>query len=248
MLKGGSFRIKRNYNAGSAIPGTYQLTLPTDLRKPNTAEHILSLRIGQSGQPLDYQDIVRFNQNYYAIQRTTLNGVVGASDTTIVLTDSGDFDESGDIRVAAATIGGTIDVIAYTGNTETTNTLTGVTGIVTGGHATGKVVWQDANFGLPTAYTIDGENKKAEFDIPFSDTYAGENIYMDYYTTLPAYDSDADTLDEPEYDLFNSWLRWKIKYLKSNGTLKPQEDGDYLEWSKRKNDLIDKEKMVDFDV
>lgn len=238
-----SFRIKRNANIGNIIPGTYKLSLPTDLRKPNTNENILSLRVGQDGQALDYQDIVRFNQNYYGIPHTTLNGTVNDSDVTIVLTDSGDFDESGSIFVSASAITGTIDTIAYTGNTESTNTLTGVTGIATGGHSTAMDVWQDQAFGLPTAYTIDGENKKIEFDIPFDDDYAGENIYMDYYTSLPAYNSDNDALDEPEYDLFVSYLKWKIKYLKSNGTLKPTEDGDYAEWLKRKDDLIAKEKL-----
>jgi hypothetical protein len=238
-----SFRFKRNANIGSIVPGTYQLSLPTNLRKPNTNENILSLRVGQDGEKLDYQDINRFNQNYYGIPHTTLNGVVGDTDVTIVLTDSGDFDESGSIYVAGADISGTIDTIAYTGNTESTNTLTGVTGIATGGHVTGLDVWQDQAFGLPTAYTIDGENKKIEFDVPFDDDYAGENIYMDYYTKLPDYNSDSDVLDEPECDLFVSYLKWKIKYLKSNGTLKPTEDGDYAEWLKRKDDLISKEKL-----
>ena len=236
-----SFRIKRNANVGSIIPGTYQLTLPTDLRNPNTNQHILSLRIGQSGQPLDYQDIVRFNKNYYGIQHTTLNGAVADTDTSIVLTDSGDFDESGTIKVAAVSVVTTIDSIDYTANAEATNTISGVTGIQTGGHTTGMDVWQNASFGLPTAYTIDGENKKAEFNCPFDDDYAGENIYLDYYTILLERDSDSDLLDEPQYDLFIDFLKWKIKYKKSNGTLSPTSDGDFLLWEKKKKAFINKE-------
>lgn len=238
-----SFRIKRNANVDSIIPGTYQLTLPTDLRKPNTGENILSIRIGQDGQSLDYQDMVRFNKNYYNIYHTTLNGDVADTDTSIVLTDSGDFDDSGTIRVAAPSISGTIDDIAYTANALSTNTISGITGIATDGHSDGADVWENASFGLPTAYTIDGENKKAEFDIPFDDNYAGENIYMDYYTTLPEYDSDVDTLDEPEYDLFIDFLKWKIKYKKSNGKLKPAEDGDFLLWERKKKSFIAKERL-----
>jgi len=236
------FRIKRNYNAGSIIPGTYQLTLPTNLRTPNTAENILSIRVGQGGQPLDYEDIVRFNTNYYNIYHTTLNGIVTDTDTSIILTDSGDFDESGTIKVAATTIAGTIDSIDYTGNTESSNILTGVTGIATGGHVTGKDVWQNASFGLPTAFTVDGENKKAEFNIPFSDDYAGENIYLDYYTILPEYNSDSDELDEPQYDLFVDFLKWRIKYKKSNGKLNATQDSDFLLWEKKKKSFINKEK------
>lgn len=238
-----SFRIKRNANVGSIIPGTYQLTLPTDLRRPNTNENILSIRIGQDGQPLDYQDIVRFNKNYYGIYHTTLNGAVADTDTSIVLTDSGDFDESGTIKVAAVSVATIIDSIDYTANTEATNTISGVTGIQTGGHTTGMDVWQDASFGLPTAYTIDGENKKAEFDIPFDDDYAGENVYMDYYATLPERDSDSDLLDEPFYDIFIPFLKFKIKYLKANGNINLTTDSDFLLWERGKKTAIIKEKL-----
>lgn len=238
-----SFRIKRNVNVGSIIPGTYQLTLPADLRRPYTAENILSIRIGQSGQSLEYQDIVRFNKNYYGVLHTTLNGAVLDTDVSIVLTDSGDFDETGNIKVAAGAITGAIDSIDYTGNTEATNTITGVTGIQTGGHSTGKDVWQDASFGLPTAYTINGEEKKAEFDIPFADDYAGENIYFDYYTILPEYNSDSDILDEPIYDIFVNFLKYKIKYKKSNGKLDIRTDSDFLLWEKGKKNMINQERL-----
>ena len=238
-----SFRMKRNYNAGSVIAGTYQLTLPADLRRPTTNDNILSIRIGQDGRSLSYEDIVRFNKNYDGIYHTTLDGAVADTDTSITLIDSGDFDESGSISVAGDSVDDIVDEIAYTANTETTNIISGVTGIQTGGHATGMDIWQNASFGLPTNYTIDGENKKAEFDIPFNDDYAGENIYMDYYSSLPAYDSDSDELDEPEYDLFVDFLKWKIKYKKSNGTLSPAQDGDYLLWQTKKRSFIAKEKL-----
>ena len=238
-----SFRIKRNANVDSIIPGTYQMTLPTDLRRPNTAENILSIRIGQDSRPLEYQDIVRFNKNYYGIQHTTLDGAVADTDTSISLIDSGDFDESGTISVAAVSVATIVDSITYTANTEATETLSGVTGIQTGGHTTGRDVWQNASFGLPSAFTVNGENKKAEFDLPFNDDYAGENVYMDYYATLPVYDSDSDVLDEPEYGLFVDFLKWKIKYRKSNGNLSPAKDGDYLLWEKKKKSFIAKERL-----
>lgn len=238
-----SFRIKRNSNIGSIIPGTYTLDVPTDLRKPNTNENILSLRVGEDNQPLDYQDINRFNTNYYNIRHTTLNGTVAFGATTITLTDSGDFDDSGNIYIAGDTVDDSIDVVAYTANAETTNVLSGVTGVQAAGHVTGKDVWQDANFGLPAAYTVDGENKHLQFDIPFDDDYAGENIYMDYYTILPSYNSDGDLLDEPEWDLFVSWLKWSIKQHRAKGKLKQAEDADYAEWLKGKDNIISKERL-----
>jgi len=238
-----SFRIKNNANIGSIIPGTYTFDLPTDLRRPETNQHILSLRVGENSQSLEYQDINTFNSNYYNIKHTTLNGAVLFGAVTITLTDSGDFDESGSIYIAGASVSDTIDTVAYTANSESTNVLSGVTGVQAAGHATGKDVWQQANFGLPGAYTVDAENGQLKFDIPFDDDYAGENIYMDYYTKLPVYNSDADILDEPEYDLFINYLKWKIKYKQSGGKIKQQEDPDYLDWVVKKKAFINKERL-----
>ena len=238
-----SFRFKRNAIIGSIIPGTYEITLPTDLKDPSTNEHILSLRLGEENQPVDYQDIVRFNNNYYGIKHTTLNGDVADTDTSIILTDSGDFDDASNILVASPDISGTIDTVSYTANTLATNTLSGVLLIADDGHSDGADVWQDTNFGLPTAYTIDSENGKIQFDIPFSDDYAGENAYMDYYTSLPVYDSDADTLDEPEYDMYVYWLKWCIKQKRKSGKLEPEKDADFKQWLIGKDNLINNEQL-----
>ena len=234
-----SFRTKFNTDIGNIIPGQYSLTVPTDLRDANTHKNILSLRMGRSNRPCTYQDNRRFRQNYLNIAHTTLNGALVTSDTSIVLTSSGDFDESGTIYIAAAAVTGTNDAVAYTANAESTNTLSGVTGIIAAGHVTSKDVWQGATFGLPSAYTID--NGSFYWDVPFADSYAGENIWCDYYETLVAVANDSDTFDEPDYDLYVSWLRWKIKYKKSNGALKAENDSDYLEYRRRVDALVNRE-------
>ena len=233
-----SFRTKFNTDIGDIIPGRWSVAAPTDLEDPNTYKNVLSLRIGRLQIPLEYQDRNRFNQNYNNVAHTTLNGAITSASTSIILISSGDFDESGSVSIAAETIAGTVDVAAYTGNTETSATLSGVTSIADS-HATARDVWQNATFGTPRAYTID--EGVIYFDTPFSDDLAGENIVMDYYQELTAVDSDNDELDEPEYDVFVSWLRWKIKYLKSNGTLMAEEDGDYKEYKRRTQNLIDGE-------
>jgi hypothetical protein len=116
-----------------------------------------------------------------------------------------------------------------------------VTGIATGGHASGTQVWQGVTFGEPTCYTI--EDGYILFDCPFDDEYAGENIYMDYYYTLPVYNSDADIVDEPEWDCFSDFLKWKIKYKKSNGTLQASTDVDYAMWREKKQGFITKQHL-----
>ena len=134
------FRFKRNANVSSIVPGTYYISLPTTLRDPYSNKNILSVRVGRDNQPLEYQDINRFNQNYQDVAMTTLNGALLTGDVAITLTDSGDFDDSGNISIAAGSTAGTVDEVAYTANNETTQVLSGVTGIQAAGHSTGALV------------------------------------------------------------------------------------------------------------
>jgi len=232
-----SFRTKFNTDIGNLIPGRYSVTAPTDLRDRNTYKNILGLRIGRSSWPLVYQDRRRFNQNYLNVAHTTLNGAVLSGATSIVLDSSGDFDTTGTIYIAAESKSLLKDEVAYTANTLATETLSGVTGVLA--HDSGRDVWQQATFGLPTAYTID--NGIIYFDVPFDDAYAGENIWMDYYQTLTPVNSDSDILDEPFYDLYVPYLKYKIKALKSNGALNPKEDGDYMLFQQGLSELVSQE-------
>jgi hypothetical protein len=151
--------------------------------------------------------------------------IIGA--TSITLTNSHDFDPAGSITVAGNNVGEGTMIVAYTANDKTTNTLSGVTG-VTRAISASTDAWQRAVYGLPTAYTID--NGVISFDVPLMTTWDGQNAKIDYYRTLTAIDSDADVFDEPFYDLFVPWLKYKIKYLKANGKIDKTKDPDYLEW------------------
>ncbi len=233
-----SFRTKFNTDIGSIIPGQWSVTAPTDLRDRNTYKNILGLRLGRSNWPCVYQDQRRFRQNYLNVGHTTLNGAILSGATSIILTSSGDFDASGDVVLAAQSVSTTRDTASYTTNTLSTNTLGTVTGVAANA-ASGTDVWQEATFGMPTAYTID--NAVIYFDVPFDDEYAGENIYLDYYQSLQPVNTDSDELDEPFYDLYVPFLKWKIKYLKSNGTLKPTDDGDYLLFQQGLSELVSQE-------
>lgn len=181
---------------------------------------------------------------------TTLNGAVADTDTSIVLTSSGDFDESGSISVSAVSVATTIDSIDYTANAEATNTLSGVTGIQTGGHTTGMDVWQSASFGLPTEYTVD--NSYVIFSQPFSDDYAGENIWLDYYKKITKINSDADTFDEPFYEIYKPYLRYRIK-LRKNPEIQREADDDYKSWIEKRESQVRKEfigqdKFINIDI
>ncbi len=233
-----SFRTKFNEEVGQVTPGHWSIETPSDLRDRNTYKNILSLKIGRSNWPCIYQDRRRFNQNYLGVGHTTLGEGVTIGDTTITLTSSAGFDDSGSIYIAGENVSDTCDSVAYTDNDRETGIISGVTGI-TANHASGNDVWQQATFGMPTAYNIHDGN--IYFDVPFDDSLAGQPITMDYYTALVPVNSDADIIDESFYDLYVPYLKFKIKSLKSNGTLKPTEDGDYLLFQQGLSELVAQE-------
>jgi hypothetical protein len=233
-----SFRTVFDYDAGDIIPGQHKIALPSDLRDPQTNKNILSLRIGKNDYEINYVDKRAINMQYQGVAHTTLNGNVADTDVTIVLTSSGDFDESGSIDVAASSVSGTVDNIDYTGNTESSATLTGVTGIATGGHTSGTDVWQHASFGFPTEYTVD--NGYIIFSQPFDDDYAGENIWLDYYKKKTKLNSDTDTFDEPFPSIYIPWMKYKIKSRK-NPSMNREEDDDYKSWVEKRESQVKKE-------
>jgi hypothetical protein len=233
-----SFRTSFDYDAGNVVPGHNELALPSTLREADTFKNVLSVRIGRDKLPLNKVDKHSLNRWYQGVARTTLNGAITTGSTSIVLTSSGDFDESGDIVIAAAAVDEVLDTVSYTSNTESTNTLAGATGIRAAGHASGAIAWQSASFGYPTEYSI-FENKIV-FSQPFADDYAGENIWLDFYTELVRADSEADLLDEPHYEMFIPYLRYRIKKRRDK-TLVAKDDDDFKSWEAKRDAAVDKE-------
>jgi len=233
-----SFRSVFNHNLYSIIPGQYKVAVPADLRDPATNKNIVSIRVGREKRPCQYFDEEAFDNAYMSTYHSTLNGDIVTADTSITLTDSGDFDESGSIDIAGADIDELLDNVAYTDNTETTNILSGVTGIRAAGHLSGVDVWQNASFGLPVNYTV--RDGYIYFSQPFADDYIGESVFLDYYKKITDINSDSDELDEPFYNIFIPFLRFKIKQKKDKD-LDWKSDVDYIKWLEMKNAQIEKE-------
>lgn len=233
-----SFRTEFDYDLGDIIPGRYTVDAPDDLRLGDTYLNVISMRLGRSNVPLVQTDLGGINQFYLGVAHSTLNGAITSGSTSIVLTSSGDFDESGTVDIAAESVSGTIDNAAYTTNTESTKTLGTVTSIADS-HASGRDVWQGAAFGLPTHYTVD--DYVVKFSQPFADAYAGENIKMDYYKDMIRADSDGDALDEPwAEDVYIPYLRWRIRKRK-NPDLAQDTDSDYKSYSSKSKMYSDSE-------
>lgn len=231
------FREVFDYDAGDVISGQYRISLPTDLRDRSTNKNILAVRIGKKKYPLSYITKQEMNAYWQDTAHTTLDGAVLTTDTEITLTSSGDFDESGNIYIAGQAVNEDSDAIAYTANDETTNELSGVTGIRAAGHADGTDVWQNPHFGNPIYYTID--DGYMVFNCPFEDDLSGENIWMDYYKDITDINSDGDLLDEPFFSIYIPWLKWKIK-SKKDKNLKMTSDNDYIDWTMKKEAQVEK--------
>lgn len=233
-----SFRTKFEQNVGYLLAGQYKINAPSDLRDRNTYKNVLGVRMGQQNRPCVYQDRTRFNQNYLNVAHTTLSGAILANATTLTLTNSRDFDAAGALTFASGVLGGGVIVVAYTANNKSTGVLTGVTG-VTANLADGVDTWQRYVPGLPTAYTIDAG--VLSFDSPLLPTYDGQNVHMDYYTSMSALTDDSSTFDEPFYDLYVYWLKWKIKSKKANGKLDRNSDPDYQDFMSGLAELVAQE-------
>lgn len=234
-----SFRTKFGVIQQQMLAGQWQITAPADLRDRNTYKNILSIRIGNQNRPILYQNRVRFNQNYLNVRHATLSAPVVSGASSITLSSTHDMDASGVLSVAGGTIGQLITTINYTGNNKSTNTLTGVTGVPAAGYLTGLDVWQQAVYGLPTAYTIDAG--LISFDLPLMNIYDAMDAKMDYYSIIPPIATDDQTFDEPFYDLYVPYLKFRIKYAKSNGKIDRDGDTDYKDWITGLSNLIGQE-------
>ncbi len=228
-IKRWSFRQEFNYNLGNASTGQYRVAVPTDLEDPNTSKNIFGVRIGTE-ENLTYITKKEWDEFYNDTPHTTLASDYAIVDASVTLTDSADFDESGTITIAE-------DDIVYSANNESTGALT-VSTAGDSAHTSGDDVWQNANYGLPRYYTVFGGY--IYFDCPIDSDYDDQNIFIDYYKELPVYDSDADELDEPEYDMFVNYLAYRIKKRKNMGML-PVDDNDYIQWMNRSTTLLKKE-------
>ena len=231
------FRKITNYDLGNVTTGMYKIAVPDDLEHPYSNENIFSVRIGKE-EPLRYYEKFLWDEDYRGIPHTTLESAYTVGDATITLTNSRDFDESGTIRIGD-------DTIEYSANAESTGILT-VSSDGDSNHSADVDVWQDVALGLPSRYSVitdsDGSNYIV-FDLPLDDDYEDQNIYIDYYKTLSNCDSDSDTLDEPEYDMFVPYLKYKIKYKKVNGKMDKLKDPDYQEWIQRRAASLKKERI-----
>lgn len=232
------FRRKFNTVIATALTGSFRVDLPTDVERPHTAENVFGVRIGV--QPnMGFYDKKSFDFDYINKPHSyLLTAYTADTDQDLYLNDVRDFDDSGSVSIEGTDI-------AYSARGISGGTLR----ISTHGDwdcSAGSEAWQNAYYGLPYRFTVFADpagSAYVYFNCPIDTAYVNQNIYLDYYRTLVGYDSDADHLDEPKYDMFVYFLKAKIKQRRAKGDFELVKDSDYLLWLDSKKTALDSEHL-----
>jgi len=185
--------------------------LSSTMKYIDSNDAIMNVRFGDA--ILDYVDPDKFDENFENVHETTLASNITAGDTSVTLTDSYEFGESGAVYIGE-------DTIVYTSNTETTGVLGGCTG-TDNNQTAGASVWQGVAPDKPTEYTIfDGYIK---LNAPVDTDYVGYKIKIKYLKEISRIDDIADTIVIPFYNIMENFVAARIEYRKGNSA-----DGDRL--------------------
>lgn len=230
------FRRKYNVSIGQALTGSAKIELPSDVERPGSAENVYGVRIG-ANQNMDYYDKKTWDFDYVNIPHSTLDVpyTKGVS-TSIWLANGRDFSDSATINVEGALIG----LSRITGSQNSFYIYSHGDWSASGG----SDAWENATFGLPSRFTVFMEPEGSAyvyFNRPIDTAYTGKNVFLDYYRTLISKDSDADELDEPEYDMYVDYLKAKIKQRRAKGNYDLTKDSDYVLWLSKKASALSKE-------
>lgn len=239
------FRRVFNKVIGTALTGSYRIDLPTDVDDPYTAQNIYGVRIGANAN-MGYYDKKEWDFDYRSRPHTILTAAYTTTSKDLYVDSARDMADSGSVSIEGTTI-------SYSAKSNSGGTLR----ISTQGSwncSSGSDVFQNVTYGLPDKFTVFADplgSAYIYFNRPIDTAYVGMNIFADYYRDLPGYDSDADVLDEPSYDLYVDYLAYRIKERKNRGQIPVIRnkqggapiiaDADYQSWVGQLNGLLQAE-------
>lgn len=227
-LKRWSFMQKFDAIIGQFKVGQWKLPLPDGTTLPaiddkDTNKSIYNIRVGTNGR-LTWIDKAKWDDFIFNLAYSTLSVNLTVGATTMTLVNSGDFTH---ITPSNTQGSGTVIIGAnsydYSANDITTGILTLTTAITSANTATaGQDVFQNANQGLPSYYTI-FDNTVWYWPIT-SNEYDGNNAFMDYYIAQTRIQKDSDEIVVPDPQCASYFLQWKFLKKMNNG----QEDNTTL--------------------
>lgn len=218
-----------DYNVGQLNRGETKIALPLTYYDRNSNKSCLSVRIG-SNKFLIYKDKREFTNEFAYVDKTQIATQAEIGDVTLELDNSADFPESGSVDVFVNNVKYSI---SFTANDTSTGILSGIPasgdGSITTTLAVDTNVWYNATEEQPTYFSIWGGYLHIGGLV--SEQYAGENIFMDFYTDIAVVDSDTDIITQVRYDMLYYWLRWHIRMKTENKGRLDFKDGDFLMFS-----------------
>lgn len=233
------FRRCFNKVIGTALTGSYRIELPTNVENPQTAENVYGVRIGKEAN-MSYYDKKEWDFDYRNIAHSTLDvPYTRDTSTSIWLANGRDFSDNAVISTEGMNIS----------CTRITGSMNSFTIISHGNYpsaSAGSDAWENVSYGLPDRFTVWADPEGSAyiyFNRPIETAYINQNIYADYYRSLPGYDSDADSLDEPNYDIYVHYLKAKIRNRRKKGETDLTQDPDYKLWLAMKQDALSSERL-----
>jgi hypothetical protein len=203
---------------GQATLGMNKVAMPSDAYDANSLKAVDQVRI-YGRERMKYIDKKEFDERMYYTSNTTIATQPSIGATSLVLTSTASFYNSGHIDVY---YNGIKYTVSYASNNTSTNTLSGIPssgdGSIAATFAVGSQVWQNAYEGVPNEFTIFGGY--IYFTTLPDSTVVNNNYLIDYYTDIPNIDSEGDILVGPRMDMATRWLKWHIKAFQvSDGVL-----------------------------
>ena len=184
-------------------------SLTKALKYPDTQQGILNVKFASS--LLKFIDIHEHEELFEDTALTTLSADAAVGATSITLSDSYEFAESGTVYIGGNTI-------TYTANAESTGVLSGIpasgSGSITTAASSGDTVWQGLNPGVPEKYTI--FNGKIYLDVPVETDEVGKKLKFKYLKALDRFDDFSDTTDIPFYEAIEKYISYKIEKRRKN--------------------------------
>lgn len=200
-----SFEVIRNTSSLTVVQNenSYALSsLTYAMKYPNSEKGVIDVQIGVQ-KPMTKISIDEMDDIMRGMPRDNVVTQVTAGTTSLIISDTADFADSGSLYVGD-------DVITYTA--KTTTTFTGIpasgTGSITATHAVGVPVWQNISPGLPTKYTV--FNGNLIFDRPVDGDYVPQKIKIRYFYMLPRLTSVNSTTTVPFTNIFYPYIAWRL--------------------------------------
>ena len=200
--------------------GDFEIALPTNIARRNDPSAIISLHIN-GYERLTYVPQREWNRATINLVYTTLAEALATTDTDVTLTNSAAFFDSGSVLIND-------DVISYTTNTRSTDTISGLTGIDAVA-ASGDYVFQNYLLGVPRIYTVTSAGNIRLW--PLVDA-ATENriLFVDYYRKIPTVNSVGDKILLQQIQPAIDYVAYRIRKHMAGGTLSMQDE-DFQQFS-----------------